>query len=291
MRIDVFQLVPGCVLLNDIIGKTNKVIIPKNTILTEEHITVIHKFLVKTIDVSEKLADGTLFQPDINRHPEENPTMESALPESFKYQYRKTVLVYEKLFKNWQNGAPFDIAHVRQLFIPLLEMTENMSQSVFTLYQQSEKDIFHRSVSLGVLSAFLARQMGYRKGEWVQAGLAGALCDCGLSKLDEGAENHPVYSYRMIEKAPVLTAAVKLAVLQHHERLDGSGYPLGLTGEKIHNFSRIAALCDEYLKAVFENDQPLSKFVESLQNERSAKFDESAVKMLAANLTKFSSSP
>ncbi|QKY70843.1 hypothetical protein [Lentibacillus sp. CBA3610] len=64
MRVDAFQLVPGCVLLKDINGKTNKPIIPEKTVLTYEHITIIHKFLVETVDVSTTLSDGKPFQPE-----------------------------------------------------------------------------------------------------------------------------------------------------------------------------------------------------------------------------------
>ena len=39
---------------------------------------------------------------------------------------------------------------------------------------------------------------------------------------------------------------VSLIALQHHERMDGSGYPYGLIGEDIHFLSRICACADVY---------------------------------------------
>lgn len=59
-------------------------------------------------------------------------------------------------------------------------------------------------------------------------------------------QRHPLYGYRMIQSSPALKEGAKLAVLEHHERLDGSGYPLKLTGEKLHPYSKIVAAADTY---------------------------------------------
>lgn len=50
----------------------------------------------------------------------------------------------------------------------------------------------------------------------------------------------------MIKGSASLTDAAKLAVLQHHERLDGEGYPFGSKQSKIHPYSEIIAVADIY---------------------------------------------
>ncbi len=50
----------------------------------------------------------------------------------------------------------------------------------------------------------------------------------------------------MLRNAGLLSPAVLACVVQHHERRDGTGYPLGLTGDKIHPFAQIAAVADVY---------------------------------------------
>ncbi|HSH45149.1 MAG TPA: HD domain-containing phosphohydrolase, partial [Longimicrobiales bacterium] len=57
-------------------------------------------------------------------------------------------------------------------------------------------------------------------------------------------KKHPTYSYRMLEKNALVSTKVKLAVLQHHERMDGSGYPLGIKAQQIHPYARIVMVCD-----------------------------------------------
>ena len=56
---------------------------------------------------------------------------------------------------------------------------------------------------------------------------------------------HPYLTERMLASTPVLAALADLAV-QHHERLDGSGYPRGLKGAAITTGGRILAAADMY---------------------------------------------
>lgn len=57
---------------------------------------------------------------------------------------------------------------------------------------------------------------------------------------------HPSLGYEALEKKHLLSDASRLVVLQHHERLDGSGYPDGLKGEEIHPYAQIVAISDVY---------------------------------------------
>ena len=49
-------------------------------------------------------------------------------------------------------------------------------------------------------------------------------------------KTHTNEGYKIIKEITFLDKSVSYGVLMHHERLDGSGYPLGLKGEAIHHF-------------------------------------------------------
>jgi HD-GYP domain-containing protein (c-di-GMP phosphodiesterase class II) len=57
---------------------------------------------------------------------------------------------------------------------------------------------------------------------------------------------HPVLGARLLSGLPAVTEAVRQAVLYHHERWDGDGYPEGLTGRRIPIVARIVAVADVY---------------------------------------------
>ena len=75
---------------------------------------------------------------------------------------------------------------------------------------------------------------------------------------------------------PMLKAAAVVA-RQHHERFDGTGYPLGLRGEQIHIFARIVAIVDAFdallHQRVYKPAWPLDTEMAHLRAERGQHFD------------------
>ncbi|MEG1846862.1 MAG: HD-GYP domain-containing protein [Lachnospiraceae bacterium] len=62
----------------------------------------------------------------------------------------------------------------------------------------------------------------------------------------EHVKRHTTLGYEILKCNPLMTELPRLVCLQHHERLDGSGYPNALHSEEIHVFSKIAAIADMY---------------------------------------------
>ena len=60
----------------------------------------------------------------------------------------------------------------------------------------------------------------------------------------ERVHQHPVYSISMLEQVPGLSPIPRLIGYQHHERLNGRGYPAGASGEGISDFARIVSVAD-----------------------------------------------
>ena len=59
-------------------------------------------------------------------------------------------------------------------------------------------------------------------------------------------KKHTVYGFEMLKGEEKLSTAVKKAVLSHHERIDGAGYPEGLLGNDIEYYAKIIAIADVY---------------------------------------------
>ena len=57
---------------------------------------------------------------------------------------------------------------------------------------------------------------------------------------------HPIYSFNILSETIGISKNVLIGVLQHHEREDGSGYPQGIKGDKIHEYAKVVAVCDVY---------------------------------------------
>src|SRR5690606_2276026 len=59
-------------------------------------------------------------------------------------------------------------------------------------------------------------------------------------------KNHTIFGYNLLNETVGISKNIAFGALQHHEREDGSGYPLGLDSKKIHEFAKIIAVCDVY---------------------------------------------
>ncbi len=108
-------------------------------------------------------------------------------------------------------------------------------------------------------------------------------CEYGLNILRGIPQNHQFLSYssKTIKvKSPILLTAATIAV-SHHERWDGSGYPLGLSGEQIPIEGRIVAVADVFdaLSSVrpYKPALPLDQCMDMVQNDSGTHFDPKVV--------------
>lgn len=88
-----------------------------------------------------------------------------------------------------------------------------------------------------------------------------------------------------------LSEGSALVALQHHERYDGSGYPMGLAGEKISRPAMIVAVSDTFealtARRVYRNAYPVTEAVELISRSAGTKFDPVIVKAFLAAIGGF----
>ncbi len=84
-------------------------------------------------------------------------------------------------------------------------------------------------------------------------------------------KSHPVVGYTTVRDMP-LNEHIKNAVILHHERFDGSGYPYRIAGEKIDIFARYIAIIDTYIAMAsprsWRNAKPPFKILETFEQSR-----------------------
>jgi diguanylate cyclase (GGDEF)-like protein len=123
-----------------------------------------------------------------------------------------------------------------------------------------EPELHKHAAHVAELSERVARRLGLSEQELVDVVRAAELHDIGkvaipfsilhkAGPLDEHEwalmARHPTIGARVLGAAPALTQVAEI-VSSTHERYDGTGYPLGLSGDQIPLASRIVFVCDSY---------------------------------------------
>jgi HD-GYP domain-containing protein (c-di-GMP phosphodiesterase class II) len=176
--------------------------------------------------------------------------------------------------------------------------------SVVTLValRRATEYTFVHSVNVCVLSLLVGLQFGYDRTALRQLGIGALLHDVGKVFCTDLAEKpgplteeewvrmkrHPWDGWDMLRRHPEVHLFSAHVALQHHERLDGSGYPRGLTADQILAFARIAAVADVYdamtADRPYRQAFPPHEAMRALLREAGSKFDPDAVRHLAARL-------
>jgi len=105
-------------------------------------------------------------------------------------------------------------------------------------------------------------------------------------------KKHSEMGYNILKKStrPILRAA-SIVAYRHHEKWDGSGYPNGIAGEKIHIFGRITAIADVFdalgSERVYKKAWELERILGLLEDERGKHFDPNLIDLFLNNLDKF----
>ncbi len=151
-----------------------------------------------------------------------------------------------------------------------MPLVENFIESVFrnetaaiTLFKLRGFDeyTYTHSINVSLLAILLGKHLGLDKPALLKLGLAGMYHDVGKARIPEAILNkpgklteaefqvmkgHPLEGYKLMAGQKDLDPEILRAVVEHHERADGTGYPRALTGEAIGRFSRIVAVVDVY---------------------------------------------
>lgn len=103
--------------------------------------------------------------------------------------------------------------------------------------------------------------------------------------------SHPEVGVRVLRRHPRISAFVKAIVSQHHERMDGSGFPRGFRGPDIHLYSRIVACADVYSSLLHKSylDRTISptEVVEYMMSLSGFELDKDVVRIMLSCVAPF----
>lgn len=160
-------------------------------------------------------------------------------------------------------GKAINVKAVQPVVTDIMDSIRRNPQAFGGLMRCKLKNevMYEHALAVSALMVSLARQMKLTQDETREAGLAGLLLDIGVNYLPQKGEmpnndfrnadpkvwqQHVMLGFRALQNDDTMPDAVLSACLQHHERIDGQGYPKGLQKDEISTLGRMAAICDTF---------------------------------------------
>jgi HD-GYP domain-containing protein (c-di-GMP phosphodiesterase class II) len=251
--VSVSQLKTGEKINDNVLTKLGNVLFTKGKVVTEKDIEVLKAFLIPTISIESKGSE----QESVNDTIIEETTNNSVLP--FYEQYDKMLTLLKRVFTS-VGGQNFPILEVRTQLEALIQHIDQYQILTFSprMFQLNDF-LFHNSIMVSLTAYTLAKWHGLASKDLMPIAISGLLHDIGNAKVDPGLlykpnqytadereemKQHTVIGYNLLKNVAAINEGVKLTAIQHHEREDGSGYPLGIKGDNIHLYSKVIAITD-----------------------------------------------
>ena len=247
------ELQAGMIVAELMTSEDGKTILGEGTVLTDNRIRLLQQWGVGQVAVLI---------------PQSKPEMDAALPWSFdraafNNYYKDTVDLVKTAFKSISLFREVPVARMQELanekIDPLVDAPGVMNHLL--MIRHTDDYTFEHSVNVAVLSGVIGKWMGVKGQNLRDLIFAGLMHDIGKSQVPpeilnkpgkllademEIMKRHTVQGYYLLKEVPRVPLVILWSVLQHHERMDGSGYPLHLRGSNIHEFARIIAVADVY---------------------------------------------
>jgi len=244
--IEIADCLPGMVIAHDVFSKQHILVIPAGTILDEYSIERMDNLFIADIEIYN------MSEFEIERE-----------ANSFEQTYASHVSQIKDIFDNLENGNFLRMEEIRSTVSDVITSNISHRDILHTLngLRNFDEYTYTHSLNVGILAMMLARWSGIPENQTKQICYAGVLHDIGKARIPGSILNkpgiltteefniikgHSVAGYDILKQNHNISDDIRHGVLMHHERIDGSGYPLGITGDRIHEYSKIIAVADVF---------------------------------------------
>lgn len=261
-RVSTSQLIPGMVLARDVISLDGQLILSAGTMLNDKMITKLDIYGIFTAFIQEDPTEQkvTFQQRDASYS---RRIRNSEAFKKFKVVYDIQLGQFrDELNAMVSKNLKLDVEKLLGNSLRLIAGVDGTLSILDILNNMREYDdsTYAHSMNVALISNIIARWLKMSEDEIRMATTCGLLHDVGKilvphdiiakpGKLTDAefavVQKHPVTGYQLLRRQE-LNEHICNAALMHHERMDGTGYPMRLSGGQIDPFARIVAIADVY---------------------------------------------
>lgn len=287
-RIKTEQIRGREILAKDIYSAGGVVLISEGTILKKEYIEKLLELKITDIFVEDEISKEIQVQ-DITE-------------EKIREQCEEKL---EETLERFCYSSGNEFRELSKVVTEIMEGVLLQEEVIYTIsnVRSHSKSLYEHSLSVATLSVLIAVRAGYTQSEAKEIAMGALLHDIGftsvkekyqgliLSELEEKVQKevkrHVIYGYIEVEQQDWISSTSREIILYHHERLDRSGYPFRMSGDKIKPQVRLVAICDAFDSMVYGNLEKRRKVYEAVEEiliNAGTRFDAEFVKIFLASV-------
>jgi HD-GYP domain-containing protein (c-di-GMP phosphodiesterase class II) len=270
----------------DVINLHGLVIIPAHTELNLEHLELLEKHDIDPLSIV------------VQANAEERIEEISQIIANSAVQLRN-------LFDSINENGKVPLMEIRTQIMPNIGQLTLCTDFFYLMNQVKAKDeyTYQHNIGVSVLSTMIGKWLNLSEDELSILTLAALLHDVGKVRIADDillkpakltAEEyhqikmHTVHGYDILKNSHDLDPRIPLVAMQHHEREDGTGYPLGIKAEKLNYFSKIVAVADIFhamsSRRPYHNPAPFHKVVKKMKEGEFGELDPYIVTIFLENM-------
>lgn len=256
------------ILARDVMADKYNVFLYKNTILNKKYIEKLQELNIPYVYIQDDIDD------------EEVAVLKKEIEQKSKSKVKEVILKH-----SYNNGNELKVlSETADNIITNILEEEEVIENIYDIKERSA-DVYTHSISICVLATLVALKLGLDKERVHDIGVGCLLHDLGLRYMmieyeDQDIETlsdkelveykkHPVYGYTALKNENWLSKKSKEIILCHHEKIDGSGYPLHAT--EISVDTKIVSVCDTFDEMICGIGRKRMKIYEAVEYLKSFK--------------------
>ena len=181
---------------------------------------------------------------------------------------QEAIAAAQETVNQFSVGKGVKLTNIKRLVSEWINQLEQKPANMVNILDVRRKEgyMFSHAVNTCILSIMTGITMGYNSKQLDELGLAAMLHDVGKIKFPKNVarqfsnkltksereeyKRHPFYSLEILRRNETVSVNVLNACFQHHERWNGSGYPMGLKGKEISEYAQIISIADVYERLI-----------------------------------------
>jgi len=249
-EIEVESLVIGDCLSKDVFNDLGNIILSQGTEITKRHIDYFVKHGIEVVFLDEDDPKEHLLKKYENS--------------AFNEKYAEMLNIYKQLFYQIKDKQlNFNANELQTALKPLIDHVVDDNDVLQCIRNTEEGEDYHvkHAINVAILSSIIGKWLNLDEESIYQISLAGFLHDIGKSQVNQSVlfkvddltdeeiemmQEHAKLGYDVVKDNPTISREVLAAILFHHERSDGTGYPSGLSEDQTPLFARIIAVADVF---------------------------------------------